>query len=69
MRIRHQKLNIDYDDYDPKKLENLNSQQAQAIADHMNYLAKELAETKFLLMCHEMDLDIPKIEDCYYEDA
>lgn len=64
--MRHQEWNISYDVMCPDKLTALNKHQRKAIASHIDYLRKRLAEAEFLLSCHENKWPAPEeINDNY----
>ena len=58
--MRHEKWNIDYTAADSSEFENLNHDQARAIADMVNDLRRRLGETEFLLAHHENGWAIPE---------
>ena len=68
MELVHKKWNIEYDLINPEQIQNLNNAQAIAMSEHINELRKKLAETSFLLDCHENCWEIPAVIENDYQE-
>lgn len=70
MRMKHKKWNISYELMTADKLINLSPEQATAMAELYNRIARQGAEAQFLLSCNEnegvpddLKNEWPKVED------
>ena len=55
MKKRHAKWNIEYETVEMDKLIGMDANQALAIEQYIESLARQLAETSYLLSMHEMN--------------